>query len=157
MTDRPADPASPDPASPAPVPHDPLVAEVVDDEEWDDSEEWDEEPGANPLAALLGGGEEGGFDMGSLLDSAMQMQQQLMAAREEAAGQVLEGVSGGGLVRIEVTGGLEFRKVRIDPAAIDPDDLTLLEDLVLAALHDAVARANALQGEAMGGLGLPGL
>ena len=148
MSDRPHDP-TPDDAA--------LPAEVVDatDEEWDD--DLDDADGANPLAALLGGGGEGGFDMGSLLDSAMQMQQQLLAAREEAAAQVVEGVAGGGVVRIEVTGALEFRKVRIDPAAVDPDDLTLLEDLVLAALHDAVARANELQGEAMGGFDLPGL
>lgn len=148
MSDRPNDPTPDDEV---------LPAEVVDatDEEWDDDLD-DDEDGANPLAALLGGGE-GGFDMGSLLDSAMQMQQQLLAAREEAAAQVVEGAAGGGVVRIEVTGALEFRKVTIDPAAVDPDDLTLLEDLVLAALHDAVARANELQGEAMGGFDLPGL
>lgn len=149
MTDRPTDD---DEVLPTEV-----VADVDDeDEDWDDELD-DDEDGANPLAALLGGGGEGGFDMGSLLDSAMQMQQQLLAAREEAAAQVVEGVAGGGVVRIEVTGGLEFRKVTIDPAAVDPDDLTLLEDLVLAALHDAVARANELQGEAMGGFQLPGL
>jgi DNA-binding YbaB/EbfC family protein len=123
----------------------------------------DDEGLANPLAALLGGGggggggAEGGLDMGALLGSAMQMQQQLMAAREEAAAQVVEGAAGGGVVRVQVTGGMDFRSVHIDPAAVDPADVGMLEDLVLAALHDAVARANQLQEQAMGGLQLPGL
>ncbi len=83
-------------------------------------------------------------DMGSLLGMAMEMQQQLLAAQEEAAQAVVEGQSGGGAVKIEVTGGLEFRSVTIDPSAVDPDDVEMLQDLILAALHDAVGRANEL-------------
>jgi DNA-binding YbaB/EbfC family protein len=83
-------------------------------------------------------------DMGSLLGMAMEMQQQMLAAQAEAAEAVVEGQAGGGVVRIEVTGGLEFRAVHIDPTAVDPDDVEMLQDLVLAALHDAVARVNDL-------------
>ncbi len=83
-------------------------------------------------------------DMGSLLGMAMEMQQQMMAAQEEAADTIVEGQAGGGVVRIEVTGSLEFRAVHLDPTAVDPDDVEMLEDLVLAALHDAVARVNEL-------------
>ena len=124
----------------------------LDDEGYEDDDD-------NPLAALFGGGGDrpGAFDMGSLLDTAMQMQQQMLAAREDAAAQVVEGAAGGGVVKVQVTGGLEFRKVTIDPSAVDPEDPTLLEDLVLAAVRDAVAQANALQADAMGGLGLPGI
>ena len=108
-------------------------------------------------------------DMGSLLGMAMEMQQQMIAAQAEAAEAVVEGQAGGGVVRIEVTGGLEFRAVRIDPAAVDPDDVEMLQDLVLAALHDAVARVNELAEAAnplagmdlanldLGGMGLGGL
>ena len=99
------------------------------------------------------GGPGGGFDMGSLLQSAMQMQQDLLAAQAQAADAVLEGVAGGGAVRIEVTGGLEFRSVTIDPEVVDPADVDLLQDLVLAALHDATARVQALQAQAMPSLG----
>ena len=66
----------------------------------------------------------------------------------------------GGAVRIAVTGGLEFRSVHIDPEAVDPDDVEMLEDLVLAALHDATAKVHELQAEAstaLGGLDLGGL
>jgi len=100
-----------------------------------------------------------GFDMGSLLGAAQSMQAQLLEAQERMASTVVEGQAGGGVVRIEVTGGMEFRAVHIDAGAVDPDDPTLLEDLVLAALHDAVARVNELQAEAspLGGLDLGGL
>lgn len=110
-----------------------------------------DDPGLGGLGGLGGSG--GGFDMGSLLQSAMQMQQDLLAAQAEAADAVLEGVAGGGAVRIEVTGGLEFRSVTIDPEVVDPADVDLLQDLVLAALHDATARVQALQAQAMPSLG----
>ena len=98
-------------------------------------------------------------DMGSLLGMAMDMQQQLLAAQEQAASTLVEGQAGGGVVRIEVTGGLEFQAVHIDPDAVDPDDVEMLEDLVLAALHEAVAKVNAAQQDALGGIagGLGGL
>jgi len=94
-----------------------------------------------------------GPDLSALLQQAQQMQQQLLAAQAEAADQVYEGVAGGGAVHITVTGGMEFRSVSIRPDAVDPEDVEMLEDLVLAALHDAVGKVNAAQQQALGGLG----
>ena len=96
-------------------------------------------------------------DMNDLLKQAQQMQEQLMQAQAAAAEQVIEGQSGGGVVKVTVTGGMEFQSVRIDPDAVDPDDVSMLEDLVLAAIHDAVAKVNELSQQAMGGLDLGGL
>jgi len=96
-------------------------------------------------------------DMGDLLKQAQKMQEQLMEAQAAAADQVIEGQAGGGVVKVTVTGGMEFRSVTIDPDAVDPDDVTMLEDLVLAAIHDAVAKVNDLSQQAMGGLDLGGL
>lgn len=96
-------------------------------------------------------------DLGGLLAQAQQMQQQLMAAQAQAAAAVVEGSAGGGAVTIEVTGGLDFRSVRIDPSVVDPEDPSLLEDLVLAALHDAISRLNEMQQGAMEGFDLGGL
>ena len=93
-------------------------------------------------------------DLGGLLAQAQQMQQQLMEAQAQAAAAIVEGSAGGGAVTVEVTGGLDFRSVRIDPSVVDPDDPSLLEDLVLAALHDAMSRINEMQQGAMGGLDL---
>lgn len=102
-----------------------------------------------------------GFDIGALLQQAQAMQAQLLEAQAAAASQEVEGVAGGGVVKIRLTGGLEFRSVRIDPSAVDPQDVALLEDLILAALHDGVAKAQELTqdaaSEAMGGLDLGAL
>ena len=92
-------------------------------------------------------------DLSQLLEQAQAMQQQLMEAQAAAAEQVVEGVSGGGVVKVSVTGGMDFQSVTIDPTAVDPDDVEMLQDLVLAAIHDAVARVNELQQDSLGGLG----
>jgi DNA-binding YbaB/EbfC family protein len=101
--------------------------------------------------------EQPGFDLGALVEQAQQLQQRLVEAQQEAAEQVHTGVSGGGAVTIEVTGGMEFRRVTIRPDVVDPGDVSILEDLVLAALHDAVGKAQEAQQDAMGGLGLGGI
>jgi nucleoid-associated protein EbfC len=98
-------------------------------------------------------------DMGALLGMAMEVQQQLAAAKEQAEQALIEGQAGGGAVRIGVTGGWEFTSVAISPDAIDPDDSELLQDLVLAALLDAAAKVRALH-EAhnpLAGMGLAGV
>lgn len=85
-----------------------------------------------------------GFDLSSLLEQAQAVQQQ-----------VVEGQSGGGAVKVRVNGAMQFQSVSIDPAAVDPDDVAMLEDLVLAAVHDAVTQVQAVTQAALGGFGLP--
>ena len=96
-------------------------------------------------------------NMNDLLKQAQQMQEQLMQAQAAASAQVVEGQAGGGVVKVTVTGGMEFQSVSIDPDAVDPEDVSMLEDLVLAAIHDAVGRVNDLSQQAMGGLDMGGL
>ena len=95
-------------------------------------------------------------EMGGLGDLLRQAQE-MMAAQQQAAEQVIEGVSGSGLVRVELTGALEFRSIRIDPKAVDPSDVEMLEDLILAAIHDGATKAKALGQQAMGSLDLGSL
>ena len=95
--------------------------------------------------------------MDDLLKQAQEMQAQLMEAREEAAAKEVEGQAGGGAVKVRVTGGMEFVSVTIDPSAVDPDDVAMLEDLVLAAVRDAVAKAGEVSEQALGGMDLGGL
>ncbi|HZD66688.1 MAG TPA: YbaB/EbfC family nucleoid-associated protein [Acidimicrobiales bacterium] len=95
-------------------------------------------------------------DFSDLLRQARELSEGLAAAQARAGEQVVEGRAGGGAVVVTVTGGLEFRSVSIAPAAVTPDDVSLLEDLVLAALHDAMTNVRRLRGEALGGLA-PGL
>jgi len=106
------------------------------------------DPMADPMAALLGGG-----DLSGLLQAAQEMQAELANAQAQAAETIVEGMSGGGAVRIEATAGLEFRAVHLRPDAVEGDDLEMLEDLVLAALRDVVTQANHVQAEALGDLG----
>ena len=95
-----------------------------------------------------------GFDMGGLLDQAMAMQRQMLEAQQRLAVTEVVGESGGGLVRVVMTGDFDVRSVHIDPGAVDPDDTTLLADLVAAAFRTAVAEAVALQ-TAGAGVDLP--
>ena len=96
--------------------------------------------------------------MGALLEQAMGMQQQLLEAQAAAAEQVVEGQAGGGAVVVRVTGGHGLR-VGHDRARrrSTPTTSTMLQDLVLAALHDAMDEVAALQQSSMGGLDLGGL
>jgi len=94
----------------------------------------------------------------------MKLQQQLLAAQAELAEAEVTGTAGGGLVTVTVTGSGETRSIKIDPKAVDPDDIETLEDLILAALHNAVEESRKLAEQKMGpltaglsGLGLPGM
>jgi len=91
------------------------------------------------------------------LDSLFGMASGMLAAQQAAAEQEVVGSAGGGAVEISVTGGGLFTGVRIRPDAVDPDDLTLLEDLVLAAVRDAMDRVQHLQSGALGGIDLGSL
>jgi nucleoid-associated protein EbfC len=97
-----------------------------------------------------------GPDLGALLSQLGQVQQNLQAAQQSATAQVIEGVAGGGAVRIVATGGLDVQSVTIDASVVDPADVEMLEDLVLAAVRDIIEQANALQSDALGGVGLGG-
>ncbi|HEY9556043.1 MAG TPA: YbaB/EbfC family nucleoid-associated protein [Acidimicrobiales bacterium] len=88
-------------------------------------------------------------DLGGLLAQA----QDMLAAQADAAEREVEGVAGGGVVRIRATGTGQVLAVTIAPEVVDPDDVGMLEDLVLAALHDVNARLMEVQREAMGALG----
>lgn len=97
-----------------------------------------------------------------LMKEAQKAQRQMAEAQERLATMEVEGAAGGGLVTATATGDGTVTKVRIDPGAVDTDDLTLLEDLVTAAVNDAQRKAKELQekelGSAVGGLGgMPGL
>lgn len=101
--------------------------------------------------------DEGGFDIGALVQQAQAMQEQMEAAQEKQAQLTLIGSAGGGKVTIEVSGAGDFRRVNIDRDAVDPDDVELLEELILAALHDATSQISELQENSMGEIDLPDL
>jgi len=103
-----------------------------------------------------------------IMKQAQKMQQQLASAQAELAETQVTGTAGGGMVTVTLLGSGEVQSVRIDPKVVDPEDVETLEDLVVAALHNAADSVKALTEEKMGpltqglgglggGLGLPGM
>lgn len=119
-----------------------------DDAEPDDAAGSLALPGLPGLPGLPDLGALGGEGLGGLLAQA----QEMMAAQAEAAQQEVEGVAGGGVVRIRATGTGQVLSVSLAPEVVDPGDVAMLEDLVLAALHDVNARLAELQRAALGPL-----
>lgn len=91
-------------------------------------------------------------DLGALQRMARDMQAKMEKAQAELAELTVEGSAGGGAVIVVVTGTQEVRDVRIQRDAVDPDDVETLQDLVLAAMADGLARSKALQAERLGGV-----
>jgi DNA-binding YbaB/EbfC family protein len=90
-----------------------------------------------------------------------QMQNKLMKIQQELAVTMIEGSAGGGIVKVQVTGQREFQSIKIDPSAVDPDDVEMLEDLIAVAVKDAMDKASTLSeqrlGALTGGMKIPGL
>ena len=101
------------------------------------------------------------FDMNKMLQEAQRMQEELAKAQQEAATEVVEASAGGGMVTVKANGAGEVVSITIDPKAIDPDDPEMLEDVVLAAVNEALRASQELAqsklGGLAGGLGIPGL
>ncbi|HWP62116.1 MAG TPA: YbaB/EbfC family nucleoid-associated protein [Candidatus Binatia bacterium] len=101
------------------------------------------------------------MNLGNLQRLQQQMLADLARIQAELEAARVEGSAGGGVVRATVTGKQELVSIAIDPAAVDPSDVALLEDLVVAAVNDALRASRQLAesklGRLTGGLGLPGL
>ena len=99
--------------------------------------------------------------MANLQRMAQQMQQEMLRVQGELASTVVDGSAGGGVVKAQVTGKQELVSVTIDPAAVDPADVEMLQDLVVAAVNDALRASREVEQEKMaavtGGLRLPGM
>lgn len=106
------------------------------------------------------GGMGGGMDIQKMMKQAQKMQEDLLRAQESLGSQSVEGTAGGGVVTVVANGHKEITSIRIKPEAVDPEDVETLEDLVLAAVRDAQAKATAMSENQMnsltGGLNLPG-
>lgn len=100
-------------------------------------------------------------DMGELLRQAQMMQSKMAEMQEELGRKTVEGSSGGGMVRAVATGKQDIVSISIDKAVVDPEDLDMLQDLVTAAVNDALRQSRSLAQEQMssltGGFKIPGL
>jgi DNA-binding YbaB/EbfC family protein len=108
-------------------------------------------------------------NMQQMLQQVQKMQHEMEAAQEQLKHEVVEASAGGGMVTVRVAGDLEVKAVEIDPSAVDPEDVEILADMVLAAVNEALRMAQELSASKLGGatggldlgdlggLGLPGL
>ena len=94
----------------------------------------------------------GGQNLNQMMKQVQKMQADMAAAQDALAEATVEGSAGGGMVKVVVSGTGDVQSVHISPEVVDPDDVEMLEDLVLAAVGDGVRRAQALQAESMGGV-----
>lgn len=86
-----------------------------------------------------------------------QMQERLAKAQEEIESRVAKATAGGGAVEVEITGAYKVKSLKIDPEVVDPNDVGMLEDLVTAAVNEALEKSREVQAQSLGSLGLPGL
>jgi DNA-binding YbaB/EbfC family protein len=100
-------------------------------------------------------------NMGNLLKKAQELQQKMAKLQEELGEKTVEASSGGGMVAVVANGKQEIVSIKIDPEVVDPNDVEMLEDLVLAAINDALYQAKQMVTEQMsqltGGVKIPGI
>lgn len=101
------------------------------------------------------------MNMQQMMEQARKMQEQLAAAQETIAQSTVDASAGGGMVKVTVSGDMQVTSLKIDPEAIDPEDVEMLEDMVMAAVNEALRGvgelANRQMGAVTGGLNIPGM
>ena len=95
-----------------------------------------------------------GMNMQQMMKQARKMQEQLAAAQENLKSQTVDASAGGGMVKVTVNGEMELVNLTIDPDALDPEDVDMLQDMIMAAVNEL---ANKQMGAIAGGLNIPGM
>jgi DNA-binding YbaB/EbfC family protein len=100
-------------------------------------------------------------NMNQMMKQVKKMQEQMLKAQEELGSKTIEGSAGGGVVTVSVNGHKQLLSITIKPEAVDPEDVEMLQDLVLTAVNDALTKADELankdMGKYTGGMKIPGL
>ena len=100
-------------------------------------------------------------DYQKMMKQVQKMQADMVKAQEALSDETIEASAGGGMVTVQVTGALDIKSVKIDPGAVDPEDVEMLEDMILAAANEALRSAQELANNKMSGitsgLNIPGL
>lgn len=97
------------------------------------------------------------MDMNRLMQQAQKAAQQMQSAQQELAETIVEGSAGGGMVTVTMSGARDVQSIKISPEAVDPEDVEMLEDLIVAAMQDASAKAEEISADKLGNIGLGGL
>lgn len=102
-----------------------------------------------------------GMNMQQMMKQARKMQEQMVAMQEQLATKTVEASAGGGMVKVSVNGNMQLESVAIDPDALDPEDVEMLQDMIVAAANEAIRGmgdiANREMGAITGGMNIPGM
>jgi len=100
-------------------------------------------------------------NMGQIMKQAQKFQTKMAKLQEELSDRTVEASAGGGMVTVVANGGQDVLSISIDPEVVDPDDVEMLQDLIMAAVNDALSKAKAMMNEEMGqltkGMNIPGM
>ena len=103
------------------------------------------------------GGGFGGMNLGQLMKEAKKMQADMEKSQAELASQDLEATAGGGAVSVKVSGSKEIKEIKIQKEVVDPDDVEMLQDLILGCVNEALRKVDSAQAAQLGKYNIPGL
>ncbi|MBF0243130.1 MAG: YbaB/EbfC family nucleoid-associated protein [Desulfamplus sp.] len=100
-------------------------------------------------------------NMGNMMKQAQQLQKKMLKMQEELAAKTVEATAGGGMVKVVANGGQKIESISLEKEVVDPEDIEMLQDLILAAVNDALVKSQEMvsseMGKLTGGLNIPGL
>lgn len=99
----------------------------------------------------------GGMNMGQLMKQAKKMQEEMEKSQEELGAREFEASAGGGAVTVKVTGSKQIKEIKIQKEAVDPDDVEMLQDLIITCTNEALRKVDEAQAAQMGKYNIPGL
>ena len=103
------------------------------------------------------GGGFGGMNLGQLMKEAKKMQADMEKSQAELASQDFEATAGGGAVSVKVSGSKEIKEIKIQKEVVDPDDVEMLQDLILGCVNEALRKVDSAQADQLGKFNIPGL
>ncbi len=99
----------------------------------------------------------GGMNINNLMKEAKKMQAEMQKSQEELATKEFDSTAGGGAISVKVTGEKVIKEIKIKPDVVDPDDVEMLEDLILTAVNEALRKVDSAQSQELGKFNIPGL
>ena len=99
----------------------------------------------------------GGMNINSLMKQAKKMQEDVQKSQEELATKEFEATAGGGAIQAKVSGDKQIKEIKIKPEVVDPEDVEMLEDLILTCINEALRKVDSAQADQLGKFNIPGL
>lgn len=99
----------------------------------------------------------GGMNMNNLMKQAKKMQEEMQKSQEELSSKEFDSTAGGGAISVKVTGEKVIKEIKIKPDVVDPDDVEMLEDLILTCVNEALRKVDSAQAAELGKFNIPGI